>query len=100
MIQIATAISDGLWTRLSATGVATARMPTAIPISTDGDQRATTNASSEASNISGSSWPDRCATTTGTTTATATRGSGTLGAKVHSAKAATGTATKIKSRVH
>jgi hypothetical protein len=48
----------------------------------------------ETSKKSGSSWPNRCAATTGTMTATATRGSETSGRKAHRANAATGTAAK------
>jgi hypothetical protein len=47
--------------------------------------------------MTGSSCPERCATTTGMTMATETAASGTLGAKAHRPKATTGTAVRTRS---
>ena len=47
--------------------------------------------------MTGSSSPERCATTTGTTMATETAASGTLRAKAHRLQAATGTAVRARS---
>src|SRR5262249_46401179 len=90
MIQTATAISEGSWSTLTATGEATATRPSAFAVVGDGAHRPTTRASSDAWNMSGSSWPDRCATTTGTSTATDRATRGTFGRKAHRVNAATG----------
>jgi hypothetical protein len=47
--------------------------------------------------MTGSSCPERCATTTGTTMATETAASGTLRAKAHTLQAATGTTERARS---
>ena len=75
------------------------RSPSAAAALSDTDQRPTTKASRETSNMSGSSPPERCATTTGTITATETANSGTPGTKTHKPKATTGIATNTRSGV-
>jgi hypothetical protein len=55
MIQIATATSAGSWTRATSTGDAAASMPSGTALLSDGDQRPTTKARSDASNMIGSS---------------------------------------------
>jgi hypothetical protein len=90
MIQIATATSAGSWTRATSTGDAAASMPSGTALLSDGDQRPTTKARSDASNMIGSSSPERCATTTGTITAIERAGTGVAGTKAQMAKAATG----------
>jgi hypothetical protein len=69
MIQMPTAISDGSWITLAATGASIDSNPSATAAAVDGAARATTNVSSEASKSSGSSCPERWAMTTGTSTA-------------------------------
>ncbi len=52
MIQMATATSDGSWTRATSTGEAAASRPSGTALLSDGDQRPTTNARTDASNMS------------------------------------------------
>jgi hypothetical protein len=59
--------------------VAAASKPSGTALLSEGDQRPTTNARTDASNMSGSSSPERCATTTGTITATERTRRGVLG---------------------
>src|SRR5262245_35603431 len=96
-IQMPTATSAGSWIHATSTGVATATKPSGTETGTDRDQRALAKESRQALNMSGSSSPDRCATTVGTTTATEAAISGTLGAKAQTPKAATGTAARMRS---
>ena len=77
--QLPTAISDGSWIKLTATGERTASSPSATAAKSDRAQTATTKASKQASKKSGSSCPERWATTTGTSTASDSANSGTLG---------------------
>jgi hypothetical protein len=71
------------------------QLATAAPM--DRDQRAAPKESRQALNMTGSSSPERCTTTTGTTMATETAASRTLRAKAHRPKAATGTAVRARS---
>ena len=62
-------VGDGdlgrVWTKITATGEATVSTPSTMAVLRDGDQRPTTKASTDSSNMSGSSSPERCAATTG-----------------------------------
>ena len=87
--QIAAEISGVSWTSTVAIGASAASRPRASASRIDGDQRAMTKDSSEASKRIGSRPPVRCATTTGTSTASATAASGARGTHVHTAKATT-----------
>src|SRR5690242_9378462 len=95
-IQMPTLISDGSWITLTTIGEAAATTPSATAVASDLDQRPTTKARSESSNMSGSSCPERCATTTGTTTATEISGSGRAGKDAQMPRATTGTAARTK----
>ena len=83
--------------RPTATGEATASRPSATAVVSDPDQRPTTNASTETSNISGWWLPERAATTTGTTTPSETTQRGTLRRYAHNTNAATGIAIRMRS---
>ena len=65
MIQIPTEISGGSWIRLAATGESSASRPNATDAAVDLADRPMTKASSDTSNRSGSSCPERCATNRG-----------------------------------
>src|SRR5215207_7249340 len=95
--QMPPAISIGSWTRATSTGVAAASAPSDAAAASNRDQRAAAKASSATLNMTGSSCPERCATTTGTTIATETAASGTPGANAHRLQAATGTAVRARS---
>src|SRR5215207_10289744 len=95
--QRATATSIGSWTRATSPGVAAVSTPSDAAPASDRDQRAAAKASRTTLNMTGSSCPECCATTTGTTIATETAASGTLQAKAHRLQAATGTAVRTMS---
>src|SRR4029453_15015095 len=97
--QMPTATSIGSWASATNTGVAAASRRRDAQAPSDGDQRAPANASRATLNMTGSSSPERCATTTGTTIATETAASGTLGAKAHRLQAAAGKAVRATSAV-
>src|SRR5215213_4057485 len=96
-IQIPVEISDGSWTRVAATGASSASTPNATASVVDGADRPMTNASTDTSNRSGSSCPERCATTAGTITASDSASNGTPRTNAHTRNGAAASPQRTRS---
>src|SRR5215207_5736170 len=96
-IQIPVEISDGSWITAAITGASSASTPSSADSLVDEADRPITNARRDTSKSSGSSCPERCATTAGTITASDSASSGTPVTRAHTRNGAAASAQSTRS---